>query len=397
MKPFDFVHIADTHLGYMQYNLPERREDFSKVFVEAVDKTLELKPSYAIFAGDIFNSPRPPNVTLATAVRALRRLKEGGVKVFVVDGSHDTAPNIMTGTVLMPLHNAKLVTYLPRMESHSWQDDNCYIYGLQAYRGLQEADRQLPTYLEKGIPSPQPDRFNILVFHGAVNNSKYIPPYIKPDVREEHLPAGFQYYAGGHIHRPILQPFKGATLVYPGCLEITDYTEAAVEKGFFWVRVNSRDEPLEIERVKVEGTREFKVREQDFSGQTAEKIVTEGCRIISELDSEGAMLVLKLKGQLPTPYRRSQIDIPRIKASAVKALYPLTLNQMVEAGLQETSTLKEVKELKSIAHSYFLKLLSKKHPQDLGQKLATIAVELLDCEEARARKLIEESISDESS
>jgi len=336
-------------------------------------------------------------VTLATAVRELRRLTDGGVKVFVVDGSHDTAPNIMTGTVLIPLHNARLATYLPRMEGHSWQDDNCYIYGLQCYRGLQEADRQLPTYLEKGRPSPKADRFNILVFHGAVDNPKYMPPYIKPDVREEQLPPGFQYYAAGHIHHPSVRPFKGGTLVYPGCLETTDYTEATVEKGFFWVRVNSREEPPDGERVKFEGAREFKVKEQDFSGQPAEKIVREASRTISELDSEGAMLALKLKGQLPSSYRRSQIDIPKIKASAVKALYPLILNQMVETRLQETSPLKETRELKTIAHSYFLKLLSKKHPPELSQKLATVAVELLDCEEVRAKALIEESIRNDSS
>jgi DNA repair exonuclease SbcCD nuclease subunit len=396
MKPFDFVHIADTHLGYMQYNLPERREDFSKVFVEAVDKILQIKPSYAIFAGDIFNTPRPSNVTLATVARELRRLSDGGVEVFAVDGSHDMAPNIMTGTVLIPLHNANLVKYLPRLQGHSWQDDNCYIYGLRSFQSLEEADKRISTYFEEGVPYPKTDRFNILVFHGGLDNPKHLPPYIKPDFREGHLPPGFQYYAGGHIHRSMVYTFKGGKIVYPGCLETTDYTEADFEKGFFWVKVTDK-EPPDIQRVKIEGARNFKVKEQDFSSQQAEKIVREATRIISELDSEGSVLVLKMRGKLPTLQKRSQIDVPKIKASAVKALYTLILNQMVEAELQETAPLKEVKELKTIAESYFLELLSKKHPPDLSRKLASVAVELLDCEEERARKLLEENIVDDSS
>ena len=46
MKPFSFVHVADLHLGYAQYNLDVRRQDFDNAFKEVVDETLELKPSF---------------------------------------------------------------------------------------------------------------------------------------------------------------------------------------------------------------------------------------------------------------------------------------------------------------------------------------------------------------
>ena len=39
MKPFSFVHVADLHLGYAQYNLDVRREDF-----ETPSKKLLTKP-----------------------------------------------------------------------------------------------------------------------------------------------------------------------------------------------------------------------------------------------------------------------------------------------------------------------------------------------------------------
>jgi len=44
VKPLSFVHAADLHLGYTQYNLDVRCEDFNAAFRELVDKTIELKP-----------------------------------------------------------------------------------------------------------------------------------------------------------------------------------------------------------------------------------------------------------------------------------------------------------------------------------------------------------------
>jgi DNA repair exonuclease SbcCD nuclease subunit len=55
MKPFSFVHVADLHIGYAQYNLDVRREDFENAFKEVVDKTIELKPDFILIAGDLFH------------------------------------------------------------------------------------------------------------------------------------------------------------------------------------------------------------------------------------------------------------------------------------------------------------------------------------------------------
>ncbi|MEM0010207.1 MAG: DNA repair exonuclease, partial [Candidatus Bathyarchaeia archaeon] len=106
MGGFSFVHVADTHLGYEQYNLSERRDDFDNAFSEVVEKTLELKPSFMIIAGDLFHHARPSNITLERAIRNFRRLKEANIQILVVDGSHDHAPNVVTGTILNPLDSA---------------------------------------------------------------------------------------------------------------------------------------------------------------------------------------------------------------------------------------------------------------------------------------------------
>ena len=55
MKAFSFVHASDLHLGYAQYGLETRRQDFDNAFTELVDGTIELKPTFMIIAGDLFH------------------------------------------------------------------------------------------------------------------------------------------------------------------------------------------------------------------------------------------------------------------------------------------------------------------------------------------------------
>ena len=75
MKPFSFVHAADLHLGYAQYGLEVRRQDFDEAFTELVDKTIALKPDFMIIAEDLFHQARPSNHTLENTIRSFKRLK----------------------------------------------------------------------------------------------------------------------------------------------------------------------------------------------------------------------------------------------------------------------------------------------------------------------------------
>jgi DNA repair protein SbcD/Mre11 len=120
VKPFSFIHAADLHLGYAQYGLEARRRDFDSAFSELVDKAIELKPDFVIIAGDLFHQARPSNVTLENTVRSFKRLKDAGIPVLTVDGSHDSAPNSITGTILNPLDSAGLIIHLPRHPGACW-------------------------------------------------------------------------------------------------------------------------------------------------------------------------------------------------------------------------------------------------------------------------------------
>src|SRR5256885_11008015 len=51
-----FSHIADTHLGFVQYHSEEREDDVYSAFNQAIDISINDHVDFVIFAGDIFRS-----------------------------------------------------------------------------------------------------------------------------------------------------------------------------------------------------------------------------------------------------------------------------------------------------------------------------------------------------
>ena len=381
MKPFSFVHVADLHLGYAQYNLDARREDFNKAFREVVEKTLELKPDFMIVAGDIFQHARPSNIILENAITNFRRLKDAGIPVLTVDGSHDSAPNVITGTILTPLDSAGLLHYLPRHEGASWRNESCYVYGIPNFRTRQRTEDKLPAFMEKNGPKPDPSIFNIFVFHMALDLPSVKPPQMEAEARPELFPEGFNYYAGGHIHKPYKMPFKNGLLVYCGCTETVSYEDAVVEKGFYHVKVNEKGVP-KLNRIKLETPRRFITLKQDYTGSNPKKITETAVKSVKEADEPGAVIVPILQGTLPAEAKRGEIDLSQIRNAAQKALHVHPLLQLKETEVSEEvirSIFKgELKDLPTKAYEYFIQIFSERYTSDEAEKIARLAVDLIE-------------------
>jgi len=84
-----FIHIADTHLGYEQYGLRERFNDFSRSFWKIVDDAIERKIDFMVIAGDLFNKRAIDAQTLIHAIEGLKRLKAHNIPVITIEGNHD--------------------------------------------------------------------------------------------------------------------------------------------------------------------------------------------------------------------------------------------------------------------------------------------------------------------
>jgi len=381
VKPFSFVHVADLHLGYAQYNLDVRRQDFDMAFCEVVDKTVELKPDFIIVAGDLFHHARPSNVTLETAITNFRRLKEAGIAVLAVDGSHDAAPNMVTGTILNPLDSAGLIYYLPRHEGACWHNDSCYVYGVPNFRTRRRTDEQLPLFLEQHKPSPDPSLFNIFVFHMALDLPSVTPPHMEAEASPKLIPEGFNYFAGGHVHKPSRNKFKDGMLIYSGCTETVSYEDAEIEKGFYHVEVNEKGVP-KLNRIRLERPRRFVILKRDFNNVLPAKITETAVQLVKEADEEGVIIVPVLEGVLPAEANRSEVDITRIRNAAEKALIVRPLSRLREIAVSEEVIRSifegELKDIKTKAFEYFLQIFSERYNRDEAEKISRLAVNILE-------------------
>jgi exonuclease SbcD len=381
VTPWSFVHLADLHLGYAQYNLEVRREDFNRVFAEAVEKSIALKPDFVIIAGDIFHHARPSNVTLEAAIEHFRHLGDQGIPVLCVDGSHDAAPNTVTGTVLNPLDAAGLIYYLPRHDGACWRNENCYVYGVPNYRTRRRTEEQLPIFYEQHPPAPDPDGFNIFTFHMALDLPDITPPHMEAEASPDMVPAGFTYYAGGHIHKPSQMPFKDGVLAYSGATESVYYDDAQLGKGFYYVQVNSKSQ-VAVRRVTLTTPRRFVVLEADYSGMTPSKISEEAARQVGENDEEGVIIVPVLKGNLPAEANRSEVDVVRIRNAAKRALLVHPVIRLTETEIPEALVRSifegELKDLKTKAFEYFLQIFSERYSRDEAERLARLALTLME-------------------
>ena len=399
MKPFSFVHTADLHLGYSQYNLDVRRRDFNNAFGELVDKTIKLKPDFMIISGDIFEHARPSNSTLESAIGNFRRLKDAGIPVLTVDGSHDSAPNLITSTILNPLDSAGLIHYLPRHDGAYWKNENCYIYGIPNFRTSRKTMEELPVFLKKNKPTPDPLLFNILVFHMALDIPAIKPPKMEAEAKPENLPKGFNYYAGGHIHKPYKSNFNKGILVYSGGTETASYNEAQIQKGFYHVKVNKNGK-AQIERINLETPRKFVVLEQTFTNMTPKKITDAVEQNVKNNDQPNCIIVPVIKGVLPKEATRGEIDLSRIRNSAEKALlvHPILRLQETEISEEIINSIfgGDMKDMKTKSFEYFLEIFSENYSHEQSEKIARLAVNLLtplvEKKESKVKEKIEELV-----
>jgi DNA repair exonuclease SbcCD nuclease subunit len=320
MKPFRFVHASDAHLGYRQYHLPERQQDYMNAFREFVEKTRELSPDFVIFAGDLFNDPHPSNVVLSSAIELIDSLK---LPFLVVPGSHDAVYSSSVGTVLDPLHKGGHIHYLPLKP---FELSDVYVYGMKNFRTRAEFEKGKKEFFEKHPPTPK-GKYNIFVLHQGVDFPKLGLHQAEVELYPSELPGGFQYYASGHLHAPAYFRFKKGLFAYSGSLETTDYTQYKYEKGFYLVEVEG-DGETNITRVPITCYRKFNIIEEDFSGLDARGIEEKARRLISEADEQECILVLVLEGILPRGVSRVDVDYESIRKTAGKALYLRLINNL---------------------------------------------------------------------
>ncbi|MFN3384682.1 MAG: exonuclease SbcCD subunit D [Archaeoglobaceae archaeon] len=247
------AHFADTHLGFRQYNLEEREQDFYEVMDEIAEKIIEERAEIVIHSGDLFDSPKPPAQAYYAFKKFLNKL-EGKAKVFAVLGDHDTPKR--RG---MPPHKVFddririLGLASGEHQTLNLKGEEVFIAGIshfgRRYRDLLiEELKKLETLASK---SP----ISILALHQAID--KFFSLEEVYELRMDEIPRNFKYYAMGHLHSRVLASFGNGTLAYSGSTEIIRSDEIAdwekSGKGFYIVDIGKED--VGIEKVNLERIR----------------------------------------------------------------------------------------------------------------------------------------------
>ncbi len=259
-----FIHVADTHLGYEQYGVRERFNDFSRAFWDIMDEAVERRVDFVVIAGDLFNKRAIDAQTLIHAIEGLKNLKERGIVAIAIEGNHDRSYYRDGISWLQFLcHQGYLTLLAPVMRDGApviepWQRDTMLgshidllggrlrVYGLpwqgaatvRCMEGMAQAlDAARMTEEAEGI------QYRLLMMHtgieGIVPRMQGLPSIAQFQPLRQYV----NYLALGHIHKPY--EFEG-WIYNPGSTETCGAEESAWEdRGYYYVEIDT-DEPERI-------------------------------------------------------------------------------------------------------------------------------------------------------
>lgn len=317
---YKFAHIADCHLGAQKY--PELKKLELKAFNTAIRKCIEEKVDFVIISGDIFHSNIPDMNVVNEAVKELKSLHDSGIPVYVIYGSHDYSPNqtsmvdiIASAGLITKVVEGSFIDGKLRLKFTEDEKTGAKIVGLSARkRGL---EREYFKRLDRKHLEKEPG-FKIFVFHSGINELK--PEFLSEmeSIPLSLLPSGFNYYAGGHIHKKILHEFGKGYIAYPGPLfagYMRDLEKSAKgsKRGFFIVKF--KDEIEDIEFIPIELCK-FDYIEYDATGKTALQAREELLAKINLSDVKEKIVVIKVKGELASG-KTSEINFSDLRRTLI--------------------------------------------------------------------------------
>jgi DNA repair protein SbcD/Mre11 len=272
------VHLSDTHLGRRELHHTDaegrnvREQDGYKVFAEAIDRVLELKPAAVVHSGDLFHGYHPAAAALGAALDQIERLRAAGIEFAVIAGNHSTP----RGRAI-----AHPFSLLERFGAHAVHGQPHQLhFGDLAVTAVPHSHdhEELAGWIADADPDPEA-RFNVLVAHLGIEGLARVGAG-EPGAAE--LPgeileavADFDYIALGHLHQ-FDRPRVNA--IYAGSLERLSWADRATRKGI--VEVDLSAEPMDKKFIKLhELEGRSRKRLPAIDGSEADDLTKEICRL----------------------------------------------------------------------------------------------------------------------
>ena len=371
MQPIRFLHCADIHLGYQQYNSTARMADFARALMAVVQAAIDAQVDFVVLAGDLFQKRAIDALTLNQAMVALERLRDAAIPCIAVEGNHERAyydshigwMEFLAQRRLLHLLNAEFVDGKPLLKA--WDDrpragsfvdpvPGVRVHGLR-WTGSGTA-AAIEAYAAALVEEPaNVDRFTIFVAHAGVEG---VIDGMSGGLSHREwsvLRPVADYVALGHIHKPFVHD---DWLYNPGSPETCATVEADwPERGYFLVEIDpdpptpAGDEPAVRHHATLHANPRrrfeklhFKVdhyREPDALHSACEEFLERKNREL-KLDAlpDGARPVVELQLSGVLPFGRSALDIQRLETALATTCRPLVplLKNLTRATEFEIST-----------------------------------------------------------
>lgn len=210
-----FIHAADTHLGYGQSLI--QQHIVMKAFASVITHTIDSGADFLILAGDVMHVPVPDMRVQMFTFAQLRRLHEAGIPAYVVHGSHDDNGMSGAGAPRGIIHLLEEIGYLRNVWPNPLTDEKTGITlagipGLPNGRDISHFYQNADIMNDMRQAAAESDGPSIFLFHCAITEMISVAEQ-KHITSMPHmtLPAGFDYYAGGHMHNHIIYDMSDAS------------------------------------------------------------------------------------------------------------------------------------------------------------------------------------------
>jgi DNA repair protein SbcD/Mre11 len=251
------VHTADNHLGYEQYGLKERFNDFARAFLAVVDDALARRADAFLIAGDLFNKRAIDALTLMQAQTGLQKLKDAGIPAIAIEGNHDRSyyrdgvswlqflgwgGNLILLNPVVENGVPQLTPWDPATLRGAYVDlkeGAIRVYGLPWY-GANTA-RVMEAFAQELVAHAAEEaaagvEYRILLMHtgieGIVPQMHGLPTY----EQFQPLRGLVDYVALGHIHK---QYERDGWLYNPGSTETWGAEESAWDRGYYVAAIDT--------------------------------------------------------------------------------------------------------------------------------------------------------------
>ena len=307
-----FAHLADVHLGYQKHeNLVRIERD---VFSRAVSECISRKVDFVLICGDLFHINIPDMATSVFAFEKFRELKEAGIPVYAVYGSHDFSPTLKS--VIDLLAASGLITKVTvQADTEEGTGIGFVIDSRTGVRiaglpGLKAGvDKKLYENLNRENLEGE-GGFKIFLFHGAVSELMARSDQEMEAIPLSVFPKDFAYYAGGHMHEYRYERYPGYPhVVYPGTPfagyhKDLENNARGTRRGL--VLVEFDEEVTRVELVEIPNA-QYGIIEMDCHNKNADAVDLDLRSRVNQLEPKERIIIIRLAGELSTG-RTADVD-----------------------------------------------------------------------------------------